>query len=82
MRLDLSSRLRPLQSALRSRLSRADTLAEVTRAVNATLDPERVADAIVACAAEWLPVPSWVMYADDNGAARTLGAHGIGTSVE
>jgi len=82
MRLDLASRLRPLQSALRSRLSRADTLAEVTRAVNATLDPERVADAIVACAAEWLPVPSWVVYADDNGTTRALGARGMLSSID
>src|SRR5215471_19107108 len=81
-RLDLASRLRPMQGALRSRLSRADTLADVTRAVNATLDPERVADAIVACAADWLPVPSWVVYIDDNSGVRTLGARGIGSALE
>src|SRR6185436_2616994 len=82
MRLDLASRLRPLQSALRSRLSRADTLAEVTRAVNATLDPERVADALVACAADWLPVPAWVVYAYDNTGVRTLGSRGITSALE
>jgi diguanylate cyclase (GGDEF)-like protein len=81
-RLDLASRLRPLQSALRSRLSRADALAEVTRAVNATLDPERVADAIVACAADWLPVPAWVVYAYDNTGIRTLGSRGVTSTVE
>src|SRR5262249_40503292 len=79
-RLDLASRLRPLQSALRDRLSRADTLADVTRAVNATLDPERVADAIVACAAEWLPVPAWGVFAYDNTGGRTLGSRGVGTA--
>jgi diguanylate cyclase (GGDEF)-like protein len=63
-------------------LSRADTLAEVTRAVNATLDPERVADAIVACAADWLPVQAWVVYADDNGSTRTLGARGLGGALD
>ena len=41
-------------------------LAEVIREVNSTLDPERVADAIVARAAQWLPAPSWVVYAVDN----------------
>jgi diguanylate cyclase (GGDEF)-like protein len=81
-RLDLASRLRPLQSVLRSRLSRADTLAEVTRAVNATLDPERVADALVACAADWLPVPAWVVYAYDNTGVRTLGSRGITSALE
>jgi len=66
-----------MQSALRSRLSRIDVLAEVTRAVNATLDPERVADAIVAYAAEWLPVSVWVVYAFDNTGVRTLGSRGL-----
>jgi diguanylate cyclase (GGDEF)-like protein len=81
-RLDLTSRLRPLQSALRSHLSRADTLAEVTRAVNATLDPDRVADAIVAHAAEWLPVPAWVLYAYDNTGVRTLGSRGVTSALD
>jgi diguanylate cyclase (GGDEF)-like protein len=81
-RLDLASRLRPLQSALRSRLSRIDVLAEVTRAVNATLDPERVADAIVAHAAEWLPVPAWVVYAVDNAGVRTLGSRGVTSAID
>jgi diguanylate cyclase (GGDEF)-like protein len=81
-RLDLASRLRPLQAPLRNRLSRVDTLAEVTRAVNATLDPERVADAIVARAADWLPVPAWVLYAVDNTGVRTLGSRGVTTTLD
>jgi diguanylate cyclase (GGDEF)-like protein len=74
--------LRPLQGALRSRLSRIDVLAEVTRAVNATLDPERVAEAILAHAAEWLPVPGWVVYAVDNTGIRTLGSRGISSALD
>jgi diguanylate cyclase (GGDEF)-like protein len=81
-RLDLASRLRPLQGALRSRLSRIDVLAEVTRAVNATLDPERVADAIVAHAAEWLPLPVWVVYAVDNTGVRMLGTRGSSSALD
>jgi diguanylate cyclase (GGDEF)-like protein len=81
-RLDLASRLRPLQGALRSRLSRIDALADVTRAVNATLDPDRVAEAIVAYAAEWLPVPGWVVYALDNTGVRTLGSRGVSSALE
>jgi diguanylate cyclase (GGDEF)-like protein len=80
--VDLASRLRPLQSALRSRLSRADVLAEVVRAVNSTLDPERVADAIVDAAAEWLPVPAWAVYAVDHSGTRTFGARGITAATE
>ena len=80
--MDLASRLRPLQSALRSRLSRADTLTEVIREVNASLDPERVADAIVARAAQWLPAPAWVVYAIDNAGVRTFGARGVTAALE
>jgi diguanylate cyclase (GGDEF)-like protein len=81
-RLDLASRLRPLQGALRSRLSRVDVLAEVTRSVNATLDPERVADAIVAHAGEWLPVPAWVVFALDHTGARAFGSRGLPSALE
>jgi two-component system cell cycle response regulator len=80
--VDLASRLRPLQSALRTRLSRADALAEVIREVNSTLDPERVADAIVARAAQWLPAPAWVVYANDNASVRTFGARGVTATLE
>jgi diguanylate cyclase (GGDEF)-like protein len=80
--VDLASRLRPLQSALRSRLSRANVLAEVVRAVNSTVDPERVADAIVDAAAEWLPAPAWVIFAIDQSGTRTLGARGVGAAME
>jgi diguanylate cyclase (GGDEF)-like protein len=80
--VDLASRLRPLQSALRSRLSRADVLAEVVRAVNSTVDPERVADAIVDAAAEWLPAPAWAVFATDHAGTRTFGARGVGAAME
>src|SRR4051794_12717315 len=71
-----------MQAALRSRLSRIDLLAEVTRGVNATLDPERVADAIVASAADWLPVAAWVVYAVDNTGVRTLGSRGVSSTLD
>jgi diguanylate cyclase (GGDEF)-like protein len=81
-RVDLASRLRPLQNGLRSRLSRADVLADVIRAVNSTLDPERVADAIVASAADWLPAPAWIVLAVDNAGVRTFGVRGVGPALE
>src|ERR1044071_985991 len=70
-RVAVATRLRPGQSALRSRLSRADVLAEVIRSVNASLAPERVADAIVSHAADWVPAPAWVVYALDQAGVRT-----------
>ena len=54
---------------------------EMIRAVNASLDPERVAEALVARATEWVPAPGWlVLAADDSGgiqpmATRALAAH-------
>jgi diguanylate cyclase (GGDEF)-like protein len=54
----------------------------VVRAVNASLDPERVADAIVECAADWLPIPVWIVYAMDNTGARPLGARGVTPMLE
>jgi len=67
---------------LRSRLSRADVLAEVVRAVNSTVDPERVGEAIVAAAAEWLPAPAWAVLAIDHSGRRTFGARGVSPAIE
>jgi diguanylate cyclase (GGDEF)-like protein len=82
-RADLASRLRPLQAELRARLSRADVLVEIIRAVNVSLDPERVADAVVAQIAQWLPISGWLALAvDDTGDVRSMGARGLIPSLE
>ena len=74
-RTDLADRLRPLQAALRRKLGRADVLAEMIRAVNSSLDPERVADTLVQRVAEWVPAPCWLVLAvDDAGRVRSLAA--------
>lgn len=81
--MDLANRLRPLQSTLRTRLSRADVLAELIRDVNSSLDPERVADAVVSRAADWLPVPAWLVLAIDAvGRTRALGSRGMTPTLE
>ena len=68
IRTDLAERLRPLQAALRRRLARADVLVQMIRAVNASLDPERVAEELVSQVADWLPAPDWLVLAvDDTG---------------
>jgi len=59
-RRDFASRLRPLQASLKRRLARADVLADMIRAVNASLDPEKVADALVARVSDWIPAPGWL----------------------
>ena len=82
-RADLASRLRPLQGALRARLSKADAIAELIRDVHTFVEPERVADAIAGHAARWLPVAGWLVLAADDGArARVLASRGIAPAAE
>jgi diguanylate cyclase (GGDEF)-like protein len=53
------------------------------RAVNASLDPERVAEAMVAQTADWVPVPGWLLLAsDDAGAVRPLAARALTATLD
>ena len=77
-RRDLASRLRPLQASLKRRLTRADVLADMIRAVNSSLDPEKVAEAIVARVSDWIPAPGWLVLAvDGGGRTRAMAASGL-----
>jgi diguanylate cyclase (GGDEF)-like protein len=60
-----------LQAALKRRLARADVLADMIHAVNASLDPEKVAEALVARVSSWVPAHAWLVLAVDGG-GRTL----------
>lgn len=72
-----------MQAALRRRWSRADTLAEMIRAINASLDPERVAEALVAHAADWVPAAGWLVLArDDSGAIRALASRALTPTLD
>jgi diguanylate cyclase (GGDEF)-like protein len=72
-----------MQSTLRRRWSRADTLAEMIRAVNASLDPERVAEALVAHAADWVPASGWlVLGRDDGGAVRAMASRALTPALD
>ena len=52
---------------MRRRLARADVLAEMIRAVNTSLEPERVADAMVTRVADWVPAPAWMVMVFEEG---------------
>ena len=83
VRTDLAERLRPLQSALRRTLARADVLAEMIRAVNASLEPERVAEALVGSVSVWVPASGWLVLAsDDGGRTRTMAAKGLTAAMD
>jgi diguanylate cyclase (GGDEF)-like protein len=68
---------------MRRRLARADVLAEMIRAVNSSLEPERVADAMVARVADWVPAPYWMVLATgDSSRSRVVTTRGLPPSFE
>jgi diguanylate cyclase (GGDEF)-like protein len=77
--LDLATKLRVFQRALRSRVERREALVDMIRAVNTTLEPTKVAELIVERAATWIPAPCWaVVSADDqSGQLSVLADRGL-----
>jgi diguanylate cyclase (GGDEF)-like protein len=68
---------------MRRSLSRADVLVGIVRAVNASLEPERVADAMIATLQDWIPAPAWMVTAlDEGGKPRTIASRGLGGALE
>jgi diguanylate cyclase (GGDEF)-like protein len=73
----------PLQVPLRRRLARADVLMETARAVNASLEPARVAEALLARAADWIPAAGWcVAVAPEGGSLQVLTTRGLSAPME
>ncbi|MDQ3487600.1 MAG: GGDEF domain-containing protein [Acidobacteriota bacterium] len=80
---DLAARLRLCQGPLRRQLARADVLAEMIRAVNASLDPGRVAEAMLSRLSSWVPAAAWLIVAADEGTGlRPVAARGLTAKVE
>src|SRR3989449_5356128 len=76
--LDLATKLRVFQRALRSRVERRDALLEIVRAVNTTLEPPKIAELLVDRAATWVPAPCWAVVSSDLSAQLSvLADHGL-----
>jgi len=76
--LDLATKLRVFQRALRSRVERRDALLEIVRAVNTTLEPSKIAETIVERAATWVPAPCWAVVSSDlSGQLSVLADRGL-----
>src|SRR3954452_1232608 len=76
--LDLSTRLRVFQRALRGRVERRDALIDIVRGVNATLEPAKIGEVLVDRASTWLPAPCWaVVSADLTGQLSVLADRGL-----
>jgi diguanylate cyclase (GGDEF)-like protein len=70
--LDLATRLRVFQRALRSRIERRDALLDIVRAVNTTLEPAKIAELIVERAATWVPAPCWAVVGSDLSGQKSV----------
>jgi len=76
--LDLATRLRVFQRALRSQVERRDALLDIVRAVNTTLEPPKIAELIVERSATWVPAPCWAVVSSDlSGAVSVLADRGL-----
>src|SRR5262249_48778532 len=76
--LDLATKLRVFQRALRSRVERRDALLDIVRAVNTTLEPAKIAELLVDRAATWVPAPCWAVVSSDlSGQMSVLADHGL-----
>ena len=63
---DLAARLRHGANALHDQLNSRDTLVELIRSVNATLEPSQVGDALLTRAAEWFPAECLAVAVQDG----------------
>src|SRR5437764_14986735 len=71
--LDLATKLRVFQRALRGRVERRDALLDIVRAINTTLEPPKIGDLLVERAATWIPAPCWaVVFSDLSGQLSVL----------
>ncbi len=77
-RTDLAARLRDAQADLRRHLASRDVLAAMVKAVNAEMDPAKVAGAIVEEFAKWVTAASYaVMVSDLSGPATMAAGRGV-----
>lgn len=82
-RLDLTARLCDLQRVLGARLRRRETLLELIRAANASLDPTSIAEALVTRFASWIPVASTaVVVVDLAGESACLAERNLPPGAE
>jgi diguanylate cyclase (GGDEF)-like protein len=76
--LDLATRLRVFQRALRGRIERRDALIDIVRGVNATLEPSKIAEVIVDRGVTWVPAPCWAVVSSDlSGQLSVLADRGL-----
>ena len=63
---DLAARLQQGATGLQDRLNSRDTLIELIRSINGSLDPSEVGDALLSHAAEWFPADCFAVAVQDG----------------
>jgi len=66
-RPDFAGHVKAQLRTLKSRLDRRNIVIDTVRDVNATLDPQKVANWLVRQADEWIAAPCWAVVAPDLG---------------
>jgi diguanylate cyclase (GGDEF)-like protein len=69
---DLAERMRTDEAAVQRHVRGRHALFEMSRAVNSTIDPARIADLLLDQATSWVPAAVWAVVAIDPSAATTL----------
>jgi diguanylate cyclase (GGDEF)-like protein len=81
--MDLFARIRSTQRGLRTKLAGREALVDIVRAVNSTLDPRKIADALLDRMGTWFNVPYWAVVAiHESGEMATIADRGISTLLE
>ena len=77
---DLAARLQQTATGLEDRLNRRDTLIELIRSGNGTLDPSEVGDALLSQTAEWFPADCLVVAIQDGSPEPLVADLKVGTT--
>ncbi len=68
---------------MRARLAGRERLIDIVRAVNSTLDPKKIADALLDRMGTWFTAPYWAVVAiHESGEMATIADRGISTLLE
>jgi diguanylate cyclase (GGDEF)-like protein len=71
--VDLFARIRATQPGLRARLAGREALLDIVRAVNSTLEPKKIADALLDRMGAWFCAPYWAVVAiHESGELATI----------
>ena len=79
---DLAARLKAHLRVLRARVESREALRDAVRNANASLDPQKIAEWLVAQAGDWMAAPCWAVVAHDTtGHLAVIADHGLTPSL-